>query len=76
MYGHIALSSVEHFQVYLGVKTCEVFFLFKLLFTGLCCVDSVASLYSLFYVTPDFHRFFHQVCVSMSRVFGGHIGVL
>ena len=32
MYGHIALSSVEHFQVYLGVKTCEVFFLFKLLF--------------------------------------------
>ena len=32
MYGHIALSSVEHFQVYRGVKTCEIFFLFKLLF--------------------------------------------
>ena len=29
MYGHIALSSVEYFQVYLGVKTCEVFLSFQ-----------------------------------------------
>ena len=50
------------FRVYLGVKTSEVFLCFLvIIFPWLYCVDfSVASLYSLFYVTREFHRFLHR----------------
>ena len=54
----------ENIRVYLGVKTCEVFLCFLATgyyFPWLYCVEfSVASLYSLFYVTREFHRFLHR----------------
>ena len=48
--------------VYLGVKTCEVFLSFvAIIFLGSIVVDfSVAYLYSLFYVTREFHRFLQR----------------
>ena len=55
-------KSKSKFRVFLGVKTCEVFLFFSgNYFPWLYCVDSsVASLHSLFYVTREFHRFFHR----------------
>ena len=54
----------ENIRVYLGVKTCEVFLCFLATgyyFPWLYCVEfSVASLYSLFYLTREFHRFLHR----------------
>ena len=58
----------ENIRVYLGVKTCEVFLCFLATgyyFPWLYCVEfSVASLYSLFYVTREF-----QFTPRMSRTF-------
>ena len=54
----------ENIRVYLGVKTCEVFLCFLVTgyyFPWLYCVEfSVVSLYSLFYVAWEFHRFLHR----------------
>ena len=59
---------MEIFGVILGVKTCEVFLCFiTIVISCLYCVDfSVASLYQLFYITPEFHRF-TELTPSMSR---------
>ena len=47
-----------HYWVYLGVKTCEVF----LCFVALVRVRAIVltSLFSLFYVTGEGHRFLHR----------------
>ena len=44
--------------VYLGVRTCEVF----LCFVAIVRLASITltSLFSLFYVTGEFHRFLHR----------------
>ena len=46
------------FRVYLGVKTCEVF----LCFVAIVRVRAIVltSLFSLFYVTGECHRFLHR----------------
>ena len=47
--------------VYLGVKTCEFFLFSSYYFPWLYCADfSVASLYSLLYVTRESHRFLQR----------------
>ena len=43
--------------VYLGVKTCEVFLCFVAIVRG--TVYYFTSLFSLFYVTSECHRFLH-----------------
>ena len=67
LFTHIA-NKRENIRVYLGVKTCEVFLCFLATgyyFPWLYCVEfSVASLYSLFYVTREF-----QFTPRMSRTF-------
>ena len=67
------MDSVHHFWVYRGVKTCEVFLCFLAIYymyvPWLYCVDfPVASLYSLFYVTREFHRFLHWEWASLSVI--------
>ena len=47
-----------YFRVYLGVRTCELF----LCFVAIVRVRAImlTSLFSLFYVTREFHRFLHR----------------
>ena len=56
------------FGVYLGVKTCEVF----LCFVAIVRVRAIVltSLFSLFYVTGECHRFFTPR-MSPHLIFGG-----
>ena len=55
------VSGAWKIWVYLGVKTCGVCLCFPAIIF-LACIDfSVASLYSLFCVTREFHRFLHRV---------------
>ena len=51
-------STEPGFRVYLGVKTCEVF----LCFVAIVRVRAIVltSLFSLFYVTGEGHRFLHR----------------
>ena len=53
-----AIAKGEFFWVYLGVKTCEVF----LCFVAIVRVRPITltSLFSLFYVTGECHRFLHR----------------
>ena len=53
-------ESSHIFWVYLGVKPVNFSLVSSYYFPWFYCVDfSVASLYSLFYVTREFHRFLH-----------------
>ena len=47
-----------YFRVYLGVRTCELF----LCFVAIVRVRAImlTSLFSLFYVTGEFHKFLHR----------------
>ena len=51
-------SQGEKIGVFLGIRTCEVF----LCFVAIVRVRAIVlpSLFSLFYVTGEFHRFLHQ----------------
>ena len=51
-------ASLMKIRVYLGVKTCEVF----LCFVAIVRVRAIVltSLFSLFYVTGECHRFLHR----------------
>ena len=46
------------FWVYLGVRTCELFLCFLAIVR--VRVIMLTSLFSLFYVTREFHRFLHR----------------
>ena len=54
-----------NFGVYLGVRTCELF----LCFVATVRVRAImlTSLFSLFYVTGEFHRFLHRGRVKLRR---------
>ena len=54
----IRMEYLKDSGVYLGVKTCEVF----LCFVAIVRVRSImlTSLFSLFYVTGECHRFLHR----------------
>ena len=56
---------MEKNRVYLGVKTCEVF----LCFVAIVRVRAIVltSLFSLFYVTGEGHRFLHRGWAKKSR---------
>ena len=57
--GHILKTKhCEIIGVYLGVRTCELF----LCFVAIVRVTAIVliSLFSLFYVTREFHRFLHR----------------
>ena len=53
--------------VYLGVRTCELF----LCFVAIVRVRAImlTSLFSLFYVTGEFHRFLHRGRARISMIF-------
>ena len=57
-YTHLTVNHSLNFGVYLGVKTCEVF----LCFVAIVRVRAIVltSLFSLFYVTGECHRFLHR----------------
>ena len=67
---HISLIDERTFGFTSVLKTCEVFLCFLdtgYYFPWLYWVEfSVASLYSLFYVTREFHRFLHRGWVEHS----------
>ena len=46
--------------VYLGVRTCELFLCFVAIVRVRVRVIMLTSLFSLFYVTREFHRFLHR----------------
>ena len=50
--------STQELRVYLGVRTCEVFLCFVAIVR--VRVFMLNSLFSLFYVTGEFHRFLHR----------------
>ena len=54
-----------NFGVYLGVRTCELF----LCFVAIVRVRAImlTSLFSLFYVTGEFHRFLHRDRAKLRR---------
>ena len=52
------LKLCQKLWVYLGVRTCELFFVLSLLL-GLGSI-MLTSLFSLFHVTGEFHRFLHR----------------
>ena len=48
----------QNLRVYLGVRTCELFLCFVAIVR--VRVIMLTSLFSLFYVTREFHRFLHR----------------
>ena len=55
------------FRVYLGVRACELFLCFVAIVR--VRVIMLTSLFSLFYVTREFHRFLHQGRATFSLTY-------
>ena len=73
---NLSLSRVfvyRKLRVSLGVRTCELF----LCFVAIVRVRAIVltSLFSVFYVTGEFHRFLHRggAQITRLRMLGGHL---
>ena len=58
-------------RVYLGVRTCELFLSFITIVRVRAIV--LTSLFSLFYVTCEFHRFLHRCRAGKKKSVSGKI---
>ena len=58
IFSHSRSIYLKNFRIYLGVRTCELFLCFVAIVR--VKVIMLTSLFSLFYVTREFHRFLHR----------------